>query len=129
MRGGVLHRRVKRNLGRIRANAYFARILQSRSCVRRAVEAHNTLRRLRKDVECVVAVIEWIRNWAGPMLIVLRSFRHRPDFVAAVVEPCARVLRGRKVLTSIPGIYKKKGMAPERDLHQPASELRHESER
>src|SRR5215470_8235840 len=121
MRRRVLHRRAKRNLRSIGANAYFARIFEPGSGVRRPVQAHDTLLGVRNRTKSIVAIIERVGNRTGPMLIVLGSFWHGPDFIAPVVEPLERLLRWRKVLPSIFWIDEEERMACKRHLHQPST--------
>jgi hypothetical protein len=64
------------------------------------------------------------------MVLVLVAFGHRPDFVAAVIEPAVLLLCGGwwKVLTFIFRINKEIRMAVEDNLHDASAKLRNKNE-
>src|ERR1700751_5062122 len=62
------------------------------------------------------------------MLVILISLRHRPDFVAAIIDPAAlcRFAAGREVLSLVLRIDKQIGVTRKGDLHHASAELRHD---
>src|ERR1700686_310460 len=91
--GDVFHYGMERDLGRIALDGDVARVLQAGFWLGWAIEPDGANRVLREDSKRVIAIVQRIGNWPGPMLAVLGAFRHGPDFVAAIVVPVRLVAR------------------------------------
>src|SRR5438270_3632772 len=119
---------MKRDFWRVTAEADLAGVLQAGQRVGRPIQSSRTHWTAGEDLKFVHAVIEWIRIRSGPMLLVLCALGHRPDFVAAVIDPATFGFGRRNVLAFVTRIDEEVRMAVKGHLHEAASELRHDGE-
>src|SRR5580704_1522319 len=103
----VLHGRVKTDTGRIGIDMNRAPDLNPRLRIGGANQLDLALLAFRKLSKGVRAVIEHI-GIADPMLLVVISFRQKPEFVASIVEPLGWVRR--QVFSFVLGIHKEERM-------------------
>src|ERR1700722_2685216 len=120
---------MKRNFRRTAAERDFPRILQAGPLVAGAIESHGAARGARYHRRGVVAIVERVGNWSGPVLrafaAVFAAFRHGPDFVAAIVVPVGLGAGSerREIFSFQLWILEEVGVAREFDLHQSSAKL------
>src|ERR1700756_1308196 len=92
MPGDVFHGRTKANAWGIRVQTNRAQELNSGLRIRRACEFGLAMLSLRKFSERVWPIVQKIRV-ARPVLFVAAPLGQKPELVAAVIEPLARIRR------------------------------------
>src|ERR1700730_4378033 len=110
MAAGVFYHGMKLDKRGVGAETHGTRKLQSGLWIRRTAHGNLAALALRGDLKIEFSVVQQVRI-AGPMLLVLVSFRKDPQLVSAIVKPFAA--RWRKRLPGKALVYEQKWMTIE----------------
>src|SRR5580704_14805009 len=114
---------MERDHGGIGAYGYVANILLANRRVHRTSEADLALLPVRQHFKFEGAIIQRFSSGACPLLLALRAFGHRPNFIATIVDPAMLSGLRRQVLPLERIIDEQEVMATEGHLHKPSAEL------
>src|SRR6202140_3332039 len=125
MAGDIPHGRVKSDAREIRIQKNGPGKLNASLRIRRPCQFDLTTLSFRKLSKSERRIVQQVRV-ACQMLFIVVSLGQKPELVAAVIEPLARIRR--KVLASELRIYEQVSVSGKGHLHQPSAILRNDDQ-